>query len=167
MNQSEALQWSSHFPAIMACLGETKEELGGIIEVGIGFFSTIQLHAYCMASGNYLESWEDNREWFDRFKYLENSNHKFVIGPYDFSDKGDRWNMAFIDHSPGGKSRADAFSLFIETSLFVVVHDYWKENEEAIAPLLVGCKYHVCRRQEPPTLIASNKLSLPLGVFDL
>lgn len=170
MNQDEALQWSSHFPAIMACLGATAPEPGAVIEIGIGFFSTIQLHSYCKASGRYFESWEDNREWYEKFRYLESPTHSFRIGPYDFSDPLHQrwgWELAFIDHSPGGKSRADAFSLFIETSQFVVVHDFWKENEEAITPLLVGCKYHVCRRQEPPTLVASKKRDLPIGILDL
>ena len=51
----------------------------------------------------------------------------------------------------------------IPVSEYVVVHDYHMENEDAIGPLFENIKasYKVCRRYEPPTLVASASKKVP------
>jgi hypothetical protein len=67
------------------------------------------------------------------------------------------FGLVFIDNSPGGAARADPFKAFLPQSEFIVVHDYHRENEEAIKPLLKGVNYRVFSDYNPPTLLASLK----------
>lgn len=152
-------------PALLSAIGSTT---GDVLEIGVGHFSTPQLHFLCGAMNRKLVSVEQNQEWHDAFATKYTSPiHSFYQGEYlNVLPSMARlpwwnWSVVFIDHSPGGKSRADVFSLFIELSQYVVVHDYHLENEEAIAPLLVGVQHRVESTYQPPTMIASKKLQLP------
>lgn len=153
--------WDSHFPAILACLAVTK---GDVLELGIGHNSTPQLHAYCVSSNRYLRSIERSPEWFGQFTHLQTQGHDLILSDYAAPPGQFGWSVVFIDQSPGGEERARSFREYIDSSEYLVVHDYWRENEAAIAPLLAGCNFHVCRKYEPPTLVASKKLPIPLGI---
>ena len=79
-----------------------------------------------------------------------------------------KWSVAFIDNSPGGKHRADCFDYLLPYSDYVVVHDYEKENEEHIAPLLHKAKFvHVTSTYEPKTLVASMTHQIPTSIICL
>jgi hypothetical protein len=76
--------------------------------------------------------------------------------------------VAFIDNSPGGERRRKDFEFFIKLADFVVVHDYEKDNEEHIFPVLAGVKHkYVTRTYEPPTLVASNTMAIPKSLLCL
>ena len=158
--------WGSHLPALLTAIGSSN---GPVLELGVGYFSTPALHAICGALKRRLMSVEQNAEWCERFKYLENPIHRIanhtneeffkLMGNYEHLCK---WGVAFIDHSPGGASRAEAFRILAPISSYVVVHDYHLENEEHIAPLLTGFKtVRVFNTQQPPTLVASLNYELP------
>jgi len=170
-NTSDPCAWGSHLPALLACLGATT---GPVLEIGVGHFSTPALHAYCGARNRKLVSWEQDEYWLRHFKRIYECDwHVFLNGPYlGFTDitkamtpKG--WGVAFIDHSPGGQCRADAFVALIQESDYVVVHDYEKENEEAIAPMLGGLNWHVTKTYPPPTLVASYWRGVQLSILCL
>ena len=152
-----ATRYQSHLPALLACVAESQ---GPVLEIGVGYFSTPHLHALCDVLNRLCYSVETDKEWYDGFsvKY-QGRNHAFVreLGSLPIWS----WGVTFIDHSPGGENRASALRQFIDRSQFVIVHDYEKDNLEAIAPLLTGCHYHVCTHCLPPTLVASKTRYVP------
>lgn len=162
MNDQEQAMWGSHLPALVACVAETR---GDVLELGVGNFSTPVLHALCGAMGRELTSVEADREWLGKMAAVySRSWHRFYCDVYDnicatlaLKD----WGVVFVDSSPGGEARAKLFSMFLPRAEFVVVHDYHKDNEEAIGPLLTREINHiVTRRQEPPTLVASMRRTM-------
>lgn len=167
-NQCEARAWSSHLPALLAAVVSSE---GPVLELGIGHFSTPELHAICGALKRELVSVEDNSEWATPFakKYstLWHLFHHLDYKRAHFKLTEQKWGVVFVDHSPGGANRANAFAAFQEISEFVVVHDYHLENSDAIAPLLKGMNYHVTTTYQPPTLIASRRNEIPESLFRL
>lgn len=149
-NKNE-VAWTSWLPALGYALARSG---GPVLEVGIGHFSTPFLHEYCNADGRLLISVEAHEQWRASFnRTYANGFHQFTHSvPKDISP----WGAAFIDSSPGGAARAELFSLLLPISEFVVVHDYHRENEQAISPLLVGVNHRVFNAYEPPTLLAST-----------
>lgn len=161
-NQTEVRAWSSHLPVLLAAVASSD---GPVLELGVGHFSTPELHALCGALGKELVSVEDSLEWFTPFaKKYSAPGHQFLNVDYsrahlDLADQN--WGVVFIDHSPGGANRANAFSAFRDIAQFIVVHDYHLENSDAIAPMLVGMHFHVTTTYQPPTLIASWTQKIP------
>lgn len=175
MTEEETKSWSSFMPALLACVGATS---GGVLELGVGHFSTPALHALCgemgREMGRDLVSVEENEEWFNRFELLFVCYwHKFHHSDYNsILPMLSRWNwsVAFIDHSPGGKSRADAFKALLPVSEYVIVHDAQEgeENWEHLKPLLVeGVKWHVTKTYHPHTLVASLTRGIPKSILCL
>lgn len=166
--QCEAMAWGSHLPALLAAIGETG---GAVLELGIGHFSTPHLHALCGAMHRKLVSVEDNPEWYQSFVKYQSDGHKVIwTSSYPvvlLELAKSRWSVVFIDHSPGGASRANAFSALISCSEFVVVHDYHLENEDAIKPLLEGVSHYVTKTYDPPTLVASKVRDIPGSIYRL
>lgn len=150
-----ATKYQSHLPALLACVAST---VGPVLELGVGYFSTPQLHAICGASKRFLVSVESDAEWLKYF-----SDRYASVDHWFKSEKWSllRYGVAFIDHSPGGENRAKAFKELIELSDYVVVHDYHDDNEAAIAPLLHDLTRYVCKLVFPPTLVASKTKEIP------
>lgn len=169
MNYEEQAMWGSHLPALVAAVGAST---GPVVELGVGHFSTPALHAMCAALGRVLFSVEQDPARARKFVRMDSRFHKTIVSEYAAfladDTQPNRWGVAFIDHSPGGASRAEAFRLLIPRASYVVVHDYHLENEDHIAPLLVGLKsVYVTTHQQPPTLIASRDYELPIGLEEL
>lgn len=164
-----ATKYQSHLPALLACVGDT---VGDVLEIGMGHFSTLQLHSLLAVMDRKLVSVESDSEWYDHFySMLVNSgHHKMMNTSYELAlaelSKA-AWSVTFIDHSPGGENRANAFRSTIGCSQYVVVHDYWDENELAIAPLLTRLDSHVTKTYLPPTLIASRVRKIPKVLLKL
>lgn len=158
-----ATEWGSHLPALLACIAGST---GAVLEIGVGHFSTPHLHAICGVMGRTLVSVEPDTGWFHEFesKY-RSSTHDFgrELGNVHFM----RWGVAFIDHSPGGANRADAFKRLIEVSDYVVVHDAQKESEnfKHIEPMLSGLEWYLCTGYFPHTLVASKTRKIPSVLF--
>lgn len=153
----EQLEWGSFLPALVAAVADSK---GAVLEIGIGHFSTPILHSLCTALGRKLVSVEDNKEWVSPLAHYQNSKHIFHVGDYDtilpkLSESN--WGVVLIDNSPGGWRRLKDFNMFIDRSEYVLVHDYHRENEEAIKPVLEkrGITHCVIGAYQPPTLLAS------------
>lgn len=157
---SVASRYQSHLAPLLACIAAST---GPVLEIGVGHFSTPQLHAICGAMGRMLISTEPDAAWLTEFSRYNSGRHNFRADYTTLNVPGFVWNfgVVFIDHSPGGENRARAFRYFIATAQFVVVHDYEQDNEEAIAPLLNGVNHVVCRDYLPPTLVASSVLEIP------
>lgn len=151
-------QWCSFMPALMRAMVSSS---GPVLEIGIGHFSTPVLHEVCLAQNRMLISVEDNLEWHENFaaKYVC-SNHMLYFADYDqilptFAEMRSKFGVVFIDESPGGSRRRKSFELFMPVSQYVVVHDYHRENSEAIQPLLTpDIQWKVYSDYDPPTLLA-------------
>lgn len=158
-NKNE-VAWTSWLPALGQALASS---VGPVLEIGIGHFSTPFLHEYCQYSDRDLWSVEDNLNWAEELKNdYQSKHHSFCVGSYDdilptLAKAVRLWGVVFIDNSPGGEARAKPFRLFLPQSKFVVVHDYHRENEEAIKPLLDNTEWKVFSDYEPPTLLAQYK----------
>ena len=158
-----ATQWGSHLPALLACIAVTE---GPVLELGVGHFSTPQLHALCGAMGRNLYSIESDAEWRKEFRAKYEGRPNF--GEHIFSESLPPefvfdFAVAFIDHSPGGANRAAAFKALIHVSDYVVMHDAQKdaENFQAVEPMLAGLNWHLCTGYFPHTLIASKTRQIP------
>lgn len=157
----DACAWGSHLPALLACLADT---VGPVLEIGVGHFSTPALHAFCVAAHRNLVSVETDSEWLRTFRGdMANGYHKFTESLLPSTG----WSVVFIDDSPGGEHRANQFKDYIDKSIFVVVHDYHRENEESIKHLLEGVRYHVTTTYQPPTLVASKVREIPKSILCL
>lgn len=156
---SVATQWQSHLPALLACIAVTD---GAVLELGVGHFSTPHLHALCGALGRVLESVEADAEWYNEFVKYHTGTHRVLRsdGSLPFANG---WGVAFIDHSPGGANRAQAFQHMIVRAEFVVVHDAQKdaENFHHIEPMLVGVNWHLLTGYFPHTLVCSRTRKIP------
>lgn len=158
-NKNE-VAWTSFMPALGYALGAS---FGPVLEIGVGHFSTPFLHAFCKASVRPLYSMEGNLDWGDSFRLKYKSNfHPFMVGPYDYATLAshNHFGVVFIDNSPGGEGRVAPFKALLGHSDYLVVHDYHRENEEAIKPFLEGVNYKIYNDYEPPTLLASLKHNL-------
>lgn len=159
-------EWGSHFGAVLACLAVTS---GPVLELGVGHCSTPLLHAFCMASKRHLVSVEQNEDWFELFRSkYEEEGHEFIKGEY--SDEVPKlWasrSVTLIDNSPGGERRRDDFIMLLPLSEFVIVHDFHKENQEMIEPLLNGLNSYICNAYQPPTLVASVSRKIPHSIIE-
>lgn len=152
-NRNE-VAWSSWLPAVGFALARST---GPVLEIGIGHFSTPFLHEYCKGADRLLISVESSKEWIESFnsKYFDVNYHLFLADWNELDDR--KFGAVFIDNSPGGSARSNPFKAFLPQADFIVVHDYHRENEEAIKPLLEGVNYRVFSDYNPPTLLASLK----------
>lgn len=159
-----AVRYQSHLPALLACIAATE---GAVLELGVGHFSTPQLHALLYSKFQILISADDNEGWINEFKkYYDPERHRLLLVDYKEAIPlfaKERWGVAFIDHSPGGENRAAAFKALIEVSDYVVMHDAQKdaENFQAVEPMLAGLNWYLCTDIFPHTLVASKTLRIP------
>ncbi len=159
-NKNE-VAWTSWLPALGYALAKST---GPVLEIGVGHFSTPFLHEYCEAARRNLISYETNHEWGRSFYGMFSKNHT-IVSPDSYDVVGEldinlySGSVALIDNSPGGSGRSVPFRLLLPICAYVVVHDYHRENEEAIAPILkeTGASFRVFNDYQPPTLLASVK----------
>lgn len=162
----DELKWGSYIPALMTAIVMSE---GPVLELGVGHFSTPLLHAVCGALGRKLYSVEENLEWYQAFEKYNNGLlwHAVTRSNYSEAPREFKWGVVFIDQSPGGKCRADAFDRYLPISNFVIVHDFHLENSEHILPLMEGVRHHVTTTYSPPTLIATKHKFIPHAILDL
>jgi hypothetical protein len=130
--------WNSHRAVLWPALEATA---GHVIEFGIGPGSTKALDEYCRDTGRMLFSYENNKEWFDKFVGMHSSYH-YINFVQDWDDAVRKHRepvgVAFIDHAPGERRKYD-IALFCNVAQIVVVHDSEPEATgyglDLIAPL--------------------------------
>lgn len=98
--------YDSHRPLLWAALEATK---GLVVEMGIGYGSTPFLSEYCEERNRKLLSYENNKEWFDKFDGF--FRHEIVlINNWDNVDVLIgllKPSVLFIDHAPGERRKID------------------------------------------------------------
>lgn len=136
--------WATHQPVLYTIAMKTT---GPIIEFGSGNNSTDLLHEICKKDKRLLITLDDNLEWFNKFKEkylgdgyeLDNSGwHKFffVSGDINNSDpshwvnfldnfdliKSTRFDLCFVDQSPGG-ARTATINRLKNSAQYIILHD--------------------------------------------
>ena len=129
--------FGTHRPVLIELIKRTK---GNIIEFGCGNSSTVLIRQLIGDQDRILVSLESNLEWFNKFKHLENSNHKLFYvdaSNIDNEQTGETWinfikatpfindlkfDVCFIDQSPW-TARTYCLEHFKDICPFIVVHD--------------------------------------------
>ena len=128
--------YGTHRPYLVETIKNTK---GNIIEFGCGDSSTLLIRDLIKNTDRKLISLESNYEWYNKFKYLENENHKlfFVNGREDTEEVGNKWlefiennkeiqdldfDICFLDSSPW-ISRTVGLNYFKNKAKYILVHD--------------------------------------------
>jgi hypothetical protein len=129
--------FGTHRPCLIDLV---KHTTGNIIELGCGNSSTILIRDLIKNTDRKLISLESNLEWLNKFKHLEDENHKlFHINATndDNDDNGKIWTdfiknntlinnldfeVCFIDQSPW-TARTHSLNYFKDKCKFIIVHD--------------------------------------------
>ncbi len=134
-------QYATHQPLLIELLKNTS---GNILECGCGEGSTRLIKQY-LGKNRKLVSIESNKEWYDKYKHLEDDNHKLVYVNASNDDDditGLKWTsfinenfsntefeIVFIDQSPW-TARTHTLKYFISKAKYVIIHDvdYFPSN---------------------------------------
>jgi len=138
--------YGTHRPVLAEII---KTTAGNIIECGCGYSSTYQIRSLIDGTNRKLISLESNLEWFNKFKHLENDNHKLFYvdaGNNDTDDTGNIWidfiknnkiicetnfEICFIDQRPW-TARTYTLNYFLNKCKLIIVHDvdYFPTNKK-------------------------------------
>ena len=149
--------YGSHQELLFACVARTK---GPVIELGMGNYSTRQLHQMCVPYNRPLCSVETNGEWASQFDDLKCALHgiQIVSGMEDYRPIDTSWDVAFVDHHPAERRRVDVLRL-AEKTRYIVIHDTDLESDGiyGIRATIASFKYRLdSKRWTPMTTVVSN-----------
>lgn len=117
--------FNSHQPVLKEYIEKTS---GLIIEFGMGDGSTELIHAYAIFGERNIISYENNREYYDRFKHM-NYKHQVIFVENWNEVKAQEADIVFIDHAPAARRHIDAIR-FSKLAQYVIVHDTEHEGKE-------------------------------------
>lgn len=99
---------------------------GRVLEMGCGNCSSPLLQAYCKENNRELYSYDNNKEWAEKFDGIYVGK---TIADWEKSDYAARdYSVAFIDHSPGTHRPVAIFKLMEHVDIFVI-HDTQPESD--------------------------------------
>jgi len=110
--------WSNHRPLLLFALELTSS--GKVLELGCGMGSTPYLHCFCGGNDRQLISFDNNKEWANKFKHLESDLHS--IESKDIVTLPDSISVTLVDHAPGEQRWVDIQRL-VDKSDILVIHD--------------------------------------------
>jgi len=109
--------YTTHIPVLIKALNSTE---GDVLELGSGLFSTPLLHWLCAESGRRLETFEDEKEYFDFANQFRSRNHKILfVEDWDKIDISKKRGVVFIDHKTERRS-IDALRV---NATYIILHD--------------------------------------------
>jgi len=111
-----------YYPLLFKALTELK---GTILELGTGYGSTWILNDFVTKFKDYkLHSYEEKREWLEKFTHLNSANHElnFVTDWREVKRKHPDAEIIFVDHAPG-EDRKEIIQEYKDTKGIVVCHD--------------------------------------------
>ena len=157
-----------------------------VLELGAGDFSTPLIHTVAERGVKVLTI-DDNHDWLDKYKYLRTDLHDFkYIDNKDiqtfYDGDNEQWELVFVDNGTW-EARGPAIEKYREIADYMVIHDsnYFPDNGifgKTLEPTVMNrrvmgrrdysdvFKYWIeffirgWGKQNPPTLIGSNKVSL-------
>ncbi len=167
--------WNNHRPLLLLALQNTK---GNVLELGMGDGSTPYLHEYCDTNNRKLYSMDNNIEYYERFKGLQNKAHQITCVQWGETlfDKIKTIGVALIDHAPAEQRHIDAILLKDKADI-IIVHDAEHEGMECdvyyIKKITEQFKYRLdlkISQHAAKTIMLSNKIDvskLTIPAFEL
>lgn len=113
--------WNNHLPLVLMALRETPST-GTVIEMGMGEGSTLWLHEYCTNQDRPLLSYDNNPEYFNKFKHLHSSRHHLELITNWETTPTENVNVVLIDHAPGERRYLDAIR-YKDINGILILHD--------------------------------------------
>lgn len=114
--------WNSHLPLLYKALESTE---GEVIELGIGYGSTPQLHEYCHDAKRQLYSYDSNIEWYRKFEFLRKPGHSIEY-TQNWLEPVERHRytigVMLSDESPGFMRKYN-IAIFAQNVQIIVIHD--------------------------------------------
>src|SRR3989344_8864510 len=122
------IEWATHLPLLVRMFDKTE---GDVLELGMGYFSTMILKWLCEMSGRTLYSYESNKEWYGKVaKEDPKPFHKIIFcSDWASADIERHWGLVFIDHSPLRKRHIDIKRLANHADV-IVIHDTQPESDK-------------------------------------
>lgn len=112
--------WNNHLPLMLIAMEATQ---GIVVEMGMGDGSTPQLHKYCGAEGRMLMSYDNNREWCEKFRPLDSTWHNIgFVEKWEDVQAIIPFSVVLVDHAPGEQRHRDIQRLMEKVEVFVL-HD--------------------------------------------
>ena len=149
--------FGSHLPLLSKVMNNTS---GPVLELGTGMFSTPFLHWLCFDRRRFLVSYENDREFWGKYRLFQNTRHRirFVEKWEDAKIENINWSVVLVDQHPA-RSRKEMIKRLVNIADFIVIHDTEPENNrvyhyEEIWPLF---KFRCDdKRTKPNTSVVSN-----------
>lgn len=118
MTHQEALTWA---------VAKTK---GPVVEIAMGWYSTLMLHGMCEGLGRELYSVDPLEEWVQPFRRFESNQHHIICDD-TLSIPVERAGVVFVDHNHPVVTRAEVIRAARSVADIVVVHDSEPGKQEA------------------------------------
>lgn len=117
---------NSHRPLLKLAL--EKLPTGTMIELGMGYGSTLILASESYISNRRFLSYENNPEWFKKMTRFQNENNNLrFVGDWDKVNV-EPCEILFIDHAPGERRKID-IERFRNEAKVIIIHDTEPEAE--------------------------------------
>lgn len=141
--------FATHLPLLGWALRRAWE-LGPILELGCGHYSTPMLHMVCRDRYRLLSA-DSNESWVKQFAYLGVGQHKVEYVPdwaaWDGIEREGRWQVVLLDSAPS-ESRAPLLRRLKGRALLVVAHDT-EAPHYGMEPELARWKYRYDYKAQP------------------
>ena len=109
----------SHLPILIRLVNMTT---GPILELGMGFASTIYLHWACFDDKRKLVSLDGNSSYFQQNKRYANDYHQVLfVENWEKIDISGPWSIVFIDHETD--RRAKDIARLANNTDYIIAHD--------------------------------------------
>ncbi len=120
--------YGSHMPILARIMDQTE---GQVLELGMGLFSTPLLDLMCAEKKRPLFSYDNDPVWFKENRKWESDYHKvFFVEDWDTVPiEKEHWSVAFVDHKPARRRRAEIKRLAKHAD-FVIIHDSEPESDK-------------------------------------
>ena len=143
---------SSHYPVLIKCILATD---GPILELGTGFFSTPLLHWLASERQRPLFSYDDNVDFFNLNKKLQNKYHRIRLTK-DWKDLPDKhWSVVLVDQST--HFRTPTAIALKDKADYIVIHDTDSNHPYHYEQIWPNFKYRYDYKfQHPNTSVVSN-----------
>lgn len=120
--------YSTHIPLLSYILNKSE---GDILELGSGYYSTPLINMFA-SKNRHITTFDNNKEYLNKLKYLQNANHQFIIVEKRWEDyfeifKSKLWGLIFIDNadfkSGCPKIRGALLTLLSQNAEYIICHD--------------------------------------------
>lgn len=122
------VDFGSHLPVLTKVALMTT---GPILEMGMGYNSSLFLHWICATRHRPIVSYENDYEWYKTFgRYFDSEYYKtrwdfhkaLFVDEWDKADIEKPWDLAFLDHRPAERRIVDIKRL-ANFAKFIIIHD--------------------------------------------